>query len=705
MNKKAEFHAKLHYVKPDIVFLTESWASGHKPGKPPILGATNNSEFCPPNYQAFRNDRTTAGGGVLIMAHKSLTVEEKPELVTNCEMNWVRVKLQNQRDLYAGVFYMPHRNYSDCKELEKSLNKVTANSTKDRDILLAGDFNCPGIDWKYNTVSPNADDRPIQESIVDITSNALLSQIHDQPTRYSNTIDLVFTSNPSLLKSTSSIPGISDHSIVVSDFDTRPCTKKEKPRKFYKFKEANWENIQKDMEKASDEVKELYLSGENTNTLWSHFKTSLNLSIEKNIPAGIAKSLTRLPWINRPLLRLLRRKKRYFRRAKATNNWNAYKKLQKHCKNVIRQAEWKHVNQTILNGMKENNTKPFWNFVKSKKKDNVGVSPLKVNGELFSEPKRKAEILLRQFKSVFSTEDNNPLPDIPHTSPPIDQIQISPIGIAKLLKDLKPHKAPGPDAIPNLVLKTCADSVSKSLSTIYQSSLDSGTLPDDWLTANISSAFKKGDRHLAENYRPISLTSVPCKILEHVICQHIMKHFEKNKILTNLNHGFRSGYSCESQLLTTAQDLLTSFDKNKQVDIAILDFSKAFDTVPHKKLLHKLHHFGIQGPLHSWLTSFLTRRSMQVVLKGYSSKPTSVDSGVPQGTVLGPLLFLCHIIDLPKAVYSQVQLFADDCLLYREINDFKDHLTLQKDLRELEKWADMWGMRFNASKCNILSIK
>ena len=292
MNKKAELHSILHYVKPDIVFLTESWLYGHKPGKPPSKGAHSNSEFCPQNYQAFRNDRTTVGGGVLIMAHNSLTVEEKPELVTNCEMNWVCVKLQNHRDLYAGVYYMPHRNPHDCQELEKSLNKVTVNGTKDRDIILAGDFNCPGIDWKHNTVSPGSDDRPIQEAIVDITSTALLSQIHDQPTRYSNTIDLVFTSNPSLLKSTSSIPGISDHNVVVSDFDTRPCIKKEKPKKFYKFREANWENVQNDMEKVSEEIKELYLIGENTDTLWKHFKTSLMNSIEKHIPTGFTKSLS-----------------------------------------------------------------------------------------------------------------------------------------------------------------------------------------------------------------------------------------------------------------------------------------------------------------------------------------------------------------------------------------------------------------------------
>ena len=196
-----------------------------------------------------------------------------------------------------------------------------------------------------------------------------------------------------------------------------------------------------------------------------------------------------------------------------------------------------------------------------------------------------------------------------------------------------------------------------------------------------------------------------CKILEHIICRHLLNHLEKNNILTKLNHGFRFGFSCETQLLTTAFDLFNSFEREKQTDVAILDFSKAFDTVPHKKLLHKLSLHGITGPLHAWLSNFLTQRSMRVVIEGACSESTTVDSGVPQGTVLGPILFLCHINDLPSSVSSQVRLFADDCFLFREINTFKDHLTLQEDLKQLEVWEDTWGMRFNASKCYILSTK
>ena len=154
--------------------------------------------------------------------------------------------------------------------------------------------------------------------------------------------------------------------------------------------------------------------------------------------------------------------------------------------------------------------------------------------------------------------------------------------------------------------------------------------------------------------------------------------------------------NCETQLTITTDDLARSFENNIQTDIAILDFSKAFDTVPHHKLLHKLSSYGVRGKLHRWISSFLCNRFMKVVVDGECSSETKVLSGVPQGTVLGPLLFLVHINDLPDCVTSNVRLFADDCLLYRTVKSQKDQEALQTDLKSLEIWADKWGMRFNA---------
>ena len=255
--------------------------------------------------------------------------------------------------------------------------------------------------------------------------------------------------------------------------------------------------------------------------------------------------------------------------------------------------------------------KPFWRYIKSKRQDNVGVSPLK-------DHKVQNSFSLETIKSVFTIGDGSPMPETTKKSlSHIDPVTVTTDNVTKLLRNLNASKAPGPDNIPSRELKQCAEQIAPALCKIFQKSLDSSELPSDWHKANVTCVFKKGDKHQPGNYRPISLTSITCKLLEHIVCRHLRCHLrchlESNNILSKLNYGFRSGHSCETQLLTTMNDILKPIDSGLQTDVAILDFSKAFDTVPHRKLMHKLENYGINGSIHKWISRFPMNRTMKVV--------------------------------------------------------------------------------------------
>ena len=329
----------------------------------------------------------------------------------------------------------------------------------------------------------------------------------------------------------------------------------------------------------------------------------------------------------------------------------------------------------------------------------------KSGGRLFLDSLDKAEILNTQFKLVFTKDVSSFIPKLFGPNyPTTDPLIINQNGVEKLLSGLNPSKAAGPDQIPCRILKELSVELAPVFTALFRQSLNTGALP--WSQAFVSPIYKKGPRRMPENYHRVSLTCVSCKLFEHILCRHIRNYLHRYGILTTLNHGFRTKHSCENQLLLTLQDLMTYRDKKKkdQIGIAVLDFSKAFDTVPHDSMLGKLEFHGITGPVLNWTAAFLKNRVQRVVVDGRQSRSATVDSEVPQGTVLGPLLFLLHINDLPRVVDSQVRLFADDCLVYRSIRSEADQDLLQRDLSALELWGDTWGMRFNATKCNIMRI-
>jgi len=330
--------------------------------------------------------------------------------------------------------------------------------------------------------------------------------------------------------------------------------------------------------------------------------------MDKHIPCKVLKPHKDIPWLNHSIKPKMRERKRLYDLAKTSCNphdWFMYRKARNNVNSVLKSAYHNYCSH-LFDDSYSNNCKRFWSFIKRLHKENSGVSSLRTESGVKITSKSKADTLNQQFQSVFTKEDDNIPYVLPSNCPSTDNLTFSVDGIQKLLQELKHGKAPGPDNIPTWFLQTCSAEVAPVLQVIFTQSLKTHMLPKDWLSANITPIYKKGDRSSPVNYRPISLTSVCCKIMEHIIFSFIMGHLERNNLLNPNQHGFRPNHSCQTQLILLAEDILKAMDLHYQVDLILLDFSKAFDTVPHKRLLTKLHYYGIYGPLHDWINAWLT---------------------------------------------------------------------------------------------------
>ena len=318
----------------------------------------------------------------------------------------------------------------------------------------------------------------------------------------------------------------------------------------------------------------------------------------------------------------------------------------------------------------------------------------------------KANILNRQFTSVFNPRNAEPIPYLPWQHPKMKPLDFSAAGIEKLLRDLDTTKSSGPDDLSARLLQCLSSELSPALELLFYATIQQGQLPKDWRHARVSPIFKKGNKNNAENYRPVSLTSIICKVAEHIIVSQMYDHLDLHHVFTDAQHGFRKRRSTETQLLLTTNDFMSGLEKNVQTDAILLDFSKAFDKVPHHLLIHKLDHYGINSPALRWISAFLSDRTQEVHVQGSKSSTSPVTSGVPQGSVLGPLLFLMFINDMPSYIKnsSVIRLFADDAIIYRQIRSADDSRLLQEDLECLLRWESDWGMTFHPQKCQTIRV-
>ena len=583
--------------------------------------------------------------------------------------------------------------------------------------MIFGDLNHPKIDWQHMHCSKGEDHAAsiFLHTIQELKLDQLTSEpTHFKPNCKPSLLDLVITNNKDITNSPILLPplGSSHHAALFNRIshnaeNSSPQTKVKK----YQVSKGNYVAINEELSSV-DWDKELEEEKNDVNKVWTKISNKIKDLRDKHVPSVFISSVKKKKpaALNNSLLHLIREKRWYFKRYRKCRNETNHQKYRLARAQVSKYLRL-HKRQKELRIAKQmkHNTKAFYQFISSKttKKDCI-PDLINEKGDKTKDDTEKSEILNNFFSSVFTKEDLTNMPTMEDQLPEdlsIHSAHISVEDMKTLLLNLNPDKSPGTDEIHPRLLKECASSLAKPFKFLFDLTMTSSQLPDEWKRAEIRPIYKKkGSKQDPSNYRPISLTSVVSKVFEKVVKNRLCSHLIDHNLLSKHQFGFVPGRNTKTQLLVTVKEWIRNLDEGTATDIAFMDFRKAFDAVPHQKLLYKLQKYGIKGPLLQWIECFLSNRSQYVKINNSRSAEKPVTSGVPQGSVLGPMLFIFFINDLPSVCSVTTKIYADDTKAYTSIKSDEDHTRLQQSIDEMYNWTQTWQLHFNSSKCKILHI-
>ena len=700
-------------------------------------------EFYIPNYSNICSNRQNRShGGVIIYLHNHLTY--KTLCNASDEMCSFLSIYVNELKLILMLAYRPPPDYDHGhlyhgNHLHDSFSHTIINNINmtiqesgapTPDIILAGDFNFPNAKWcegtGYYPQGNSAESHMLRDLISVCDTHNLLQNITfgTRPTLAGDTniLDLLFTNNHQLISNISHYKSsISDHSIIScqTSYDhplnispNSPSPTPSSTLASFNLHRANFENINRSLSRVNWE--ELFQNKSETE-IQVTFESKVLDIVELNCPKFTSRpgqSNNKIPRVRRVLYRQRKRKLKALR----SSNCHSARRIQ--LENDVQQIE-----RDLIASLKEErlneeekaisnirtNPKYFYSFARKHQIVKGGIGPLKVDGTLINSPQEICEQLSSQYSSVFSHPDPNqnitdPLAFFTLTgsnSPSLTDIQFSPKMIEDEINSLKNNSAPGPDHFSVTLLKSCKKELSKPIYLMWRKSLDNSDIAQKYLHAIVCPVLKPGNEsYHPKSYRPISLTSHIIKIFEKVMRKAIIKHLTDNQLLPSNQHGFLSGRSTLSQLLSQTETIIRALESRNDLDSVYLDFSKAFDKVDHSILCSKIKALGIGGKVGSWLHAFLTNRTQQVSANGSLSNTSPVLSGVPQGTVLGPILFIIMIADIDKnLVAAFASLFADDSRISAIIESLADSENFQGELKNIiYPWASSNKAKFNGDK-------